>query len=77
MTDRTFRARLASACRTIASVRGTPTPEVRRLADRAPLLSIPRSEARTLRAVANSREAREASRSQRPYVARSASQRGR
>lgn len=77
MTDRTFRARLARACRIVASVRGVPTPEVRRLADNRALLAIPRSEARVYRAVAGSREAREASRSQRPYVARSASQRGR
>jgi hypothetical protein len=67
MKDRTFRARLARACRVIADVRDVPTPEVRRLADRSALLSIPASEARTLRAVANSREARDG----RAYVARS------
>jgi hypothetical protein len=47
------------------------------MADSAPLLALSRGEARTLRAVAGSREARDASRSQRPYVARSAAQRGR
>jgi hypothetical protein len=70
-------ARLAQACRTIAGLRDVPTPEVRRMADNRALLAIPRGEARTMRAVANSREARDASRSQRPYVARSASRRGR
>lgn len=70
MTSRTFRARLARACRVIAGTRDVPTAEVQRLADRARLLAIPPGEARVYRAVANNRASREASRIGRPYVAR-------
>jgi hypothetical protein len=69
--------KLAQACRIMADVRDVPTADVRAMADRAPLLAMPASEARTLRAVAGSREARDGARTGRAYVARSVSQRTR
>lgn len=61
---------LADACRTIASVRDTPTDEINRMADNRALLSIPAREAQTLRAVADLREARADRGTERAYVAR-------
>jgi hypothetical protein len=70
-SNRTVGARLASAFRIMREVSDLPTERVRYLADSA-LIPTPSRERAILRNVADQREAREADRSGRPYVARPA-----